>query len=112
MDKSTHRHPSKLVIPLTSLALAGFIAWSSFAEIDQVSRATGQVIPSGRVQIVQSTDGGVIEKIHVKEGDQVTKGQVLVCPSKDKKLGGGSCDRDGELVCAIMRCCGRTAKPS
>lgn len=78
MDKSTHHKQSRLVIPLTSLALAGFIAWSSFAEIDQVSRATGQVIPSGRVQIVQSTDGGVIEKIHVKEGDQVTKGQVLV----------------------------------
>jgi adhesin transport system membrane fusion protein len=69
---------SRRVIVLTAAALVGFIGWASFAEIDQVSRATGQVIPSGRVQIVQSTDGGVIETINVKEGDRVRKGQVLV----------------------------------
>lgn len=69
---------SRRVIFLSMLALLGFIAWASFAEIDQVSRATGSVIPSGRVQIVQSTDGGVIAGINVKEGDLVRKGQVLV----------------------------------
>ena len=70
---SSHR-----VIFLSLIALLGFIGWASVAEIDQVSRATGQVIPSGRVQIVQSTDGGVIAGINVKEGDLVRKGQVLV----------------------------------
>lgn len=69
---------SRKVILLTATALAGFIGWASLAEIDQVSRATGQVIPSGRVQIVQSTDGGVIEAINVREGDRVRAGQVLV----------------------------------
>ncbi len=69
---------SRKVIFLTAAAFAGFIGWASFAEIEQVSRATGQVIPSGRVQIVQSSDGGVIETIHVKEGDRVRTGQVLV----------------------------------
>ena len=69
---------SRSIIALTALAILGFIAWAGFAEIDQVSRATGQVIPSGRVQIVQSTDGGVIETISVREGDRVTKGQILV----------------------------------
>lgn len=69
---------SRRVIFLSLIALLGFIGWASVAEIDQVSRATGQVIPSGRVQIVQSTDGGVIAGINVKEGDLVRKGQVLV----------------------------------
>lgn len=69
---------SRKVIFLTAAAFAGFISWASFAEIDQVSRATGQFIPSGRVQILQSTDGGVIETINVREGDQVRAGQVLV----------------------------------
>lgn len=74
-----HAHStSRRVIFLSMLALLGFIGWASIAEIDQVSRATGQVIPSGRVQIVQSTDGGVIAGINVKEGDLVRKGQVLV----------------------------------
>lgn len=69
---------SRMVILLTAIAFAGSIGWASVAEIDQVSRASGQVIPSGRVQIVQSTDGGVIEAINVKEGDRVRKGQILV----------------------------------
>lgn len=69
---------SRKVISLTAFGVVGAIAWAAVADIDQVSRATGQVIPSGRVQIVQSLDGGVIEAINVKEGDRVRKGQVLV----------------------------------
>lgn len=69
---------SRQVILLTALFLVGIIGWAGVAEIDQVSRANGQVIPSGRVQVVQSTDGGVIKTINVKEGDRVRKGQILV----------------------------------
>ena len=69
---------SPRIILLTALAVAGCIGWAAIAKIDQVSRATGQVIPSGRVQLVQSTDGGIIEAIYVKEGDRVRKGQVLI----------------------------------
>jgi len=69
---------SRKVILLTAVGFAGLVGWAGVAEIDQVSRANGQVIPSGRVQIVQSTDGGVIAAINVKEGDRVRKGQVLV----------------------------------
>lgn len=78
MNNLLQMNSSRRVILLTAAALVGFIGWASFAKIDQVSRATGQVIPSGRVQIVQSTDGGVIETINVKEGDRVRKGQILV----------------------------------
>jgi adhesin transport system membrane fusion protein len=66
------------IIVLTDLALLGFLAWAAWAEIDQVSRATGQIIPAGRVQVIQSTDGGVIGEIRVREGDKVRKGQILV----------------------------------
>ncbi len=69
---------STSIIALTALAVASFLVWAGFAEIDQVSRATGQVIPAGRVQILQSNDGGVIKAIMVKEGDQVRKDQKLV----------------------------------
>lgn len=69
---------SRKIIFLTALAVAGFTVWAGVAEIDQVSRAAGQVIPSGRIQILQSTDGGVIETINVREGDRVNKGQILV----------------------------------
>lgn len=61
-----------------SLFLALAVAWSLWAELDQVSRAPGQVIPAGRLQVLQSTDGGTISQILVREGDTVKRGQLLV----------------------------------
>jgi len=54
------------------------ISWAFWAELDQVSRAQGNVIPAGRVQVIQSTDGGQITRILVREGDAVKKGELLV----------------------------------
>lgn len=53
------------------------VAWSSLVDIDQFTRASGQLIASSRVQVVQSVDGGVIERLHVREGDLVEAGQTL-----------------------------------
>lgn len=74
--RDPHRGGST-VIWLTAAALAGAVGWASFAHLDQVSRATGQVIPTGHVQVVQTSDGGVIRSILVHEGDYVHKGQTL-----------------------------------
>lgn len=75
----THHAPKRSrIILLSAAALAGLIGWASFADIDQISRAPGQVIPAGRVQIVQSNDGGIIQEIRAREGDSVRKGDVLV----------------------------------
>jgi len=51
--------------------------WASWAELDQITRAQGQVIASSRTQIIQSPDGGIVEEMLVKEGDTVSKGQIL-----------------------------------
>jgi len=78
MMPAVHDLRSRTVVGSSALALAAFIGWATYAQIDQVSRASGQVIPAGRVQIIQSADGGVIGAINVREGDRVRKGQVLV----------------------------------
>ncbi|MCW1429324.1 HlyD family efflux transporter periplasmic adaptor subunit [Novosphingobium sp. JCM 18896] len=71
-------NPSRLII-IGIIAFFGIaLAWSFWAELDQVARAPGQIIPTGRVQVIQSTDGGKIESILVREGDKVSKGQTLV----------------------------------
>lgn len=54
------------------------LLWSAFAEVDQVTRGEGKVIPSQQVQILQSLDGGFITDILVKEGDIVDRDQLLV----------------------------------
>lgn len=67
-----------VVILISLIAVSGFVVWAHWAEIDQLSRAPGRVIPSGRVQIVQSADDGVVTEILVREGDRVERGQLLV----------------------------------
>ena len=60
------------------LVLVLLVVWAGFAEIDEVTRGEGRVIPSSHLQVVQSFDGGVVEEILVKEGDTVEAGQTLV----------------------------------
>jgi len=55
-----------------------FLVWSGFAKIDESVVATGQVIPSSKTQDIQSLDGGILERVFVKEGDVVDKDQDLV----------------------------------
>lgn len=69
---------SRWVLYSTLVAFAAFFFWANWAEIDQVSRAPGSVIPTDRVQVVQSADGGIVKEILVKAGDKVKRGQMLV----------------------------------
>ena len=69
---------STQIILISTFAVAAFVIWSLWADIDQVTRARGQVIPTGRSQVVQSEDGGTIAEILVREGDTVKRGQLLV----------------------------------
>lgn len=69
---------STMIIVLCAVTVVGFIGWSLWAELDQITRAPGTVIPSGRNQIIQSLDGGIIKEMHVQAGDRVKKGQLLV----------------------------------
>ncbi len=43
-----------------------------------MTKGDGRVIPSSETQIIQSLEGGIIDKIFVKEGQQVKAGQILV----------------------------------
>jgi adhesin transport system membrane fusion protein len=74
----------RLVLWLLLFVLIIFFVWASISKIDQVARAQGQVIASSRTQIIQSSDGGVIEEMLVKEGDVVKKGDILVRLDKTK----------------------------
>ncbi|MFT5579112.1 MAG: adhesin transport system membrane fusion protein [Paraglaciecola psychrophila] len=54
------------------------LVWSAFAELDEVTKGEGRVIPSRQIQIVQSQDGGMVTEILVGEGDIVNIGQLLI----------------------------------
>ena len=67
----------KLLAVLTSVFLV-LLIWASFAPVDRIVRAEGRIIPSGRAQIVQHLEGGIVNEIMVHEGQAVEAGQVLM----------------------------------
>jgi len=54
------------------------LAWAYFARLEEVSVATAEVVPQGRVKVVQHLEGGIIEDIFVQEGDTVSEGDPLI----------------------------------
>lgn len=67
------------VIPSIAVAVVGaFLWWASWAEVEEVTRGVGRVIPSKSVQLIQSLEGGILEEIFVEEGEVVEKGQSLL----------------------------------
>lgn len=80
-DKHT-RH--SLVLWVLVVFIFSILVWASRYRIDQVVRGKGIVISSSRIQIIQTVDGGAIEKLFVKEGDYVEGGQILAVLDKTR----------------------------
>jgi adhesin transport system membrane fusion protein len=72
-----HTGKYSLVLWVLFLGFIAFVFWAMNFKIDEVARASGEVIASSRVQIIQTVDGGVLVSLNVKEGDRVEAGQVL-----------------------------------
>ncbi len=80
-DKATVHSETKTgkwLLRFTALAILAFIGWAHWAELEQITRASGTVMASSKTQIVQSEDGGSIKSIFVKEGDRVRRGDILL----------------------------------
>ncbi|MBR9896744.1 MAG: HlyD family type I secretion periplasmic adaptor subunit [Gammaproteobacteria bacterium] len=69
---------AKGLLYLVSIVLFLLVVWSYFAEIDEVAKGDGKVIPSQQLQVLQSYDGGIVQDILVGEGQTVKAGQVLL----------------------------------
>jgi len=72
----------------SAFAIIGFLLWAAWAELDQITRANGQVIASSRNQVIQSPEGGVLAELPVREGAQVKRGQLLARFDKTKSEAG------------------------
>jgi adhesin transport system membrane fusion protein len=76
-DHELRRSASWLLYAIL-FSVVAFFVWASTFHLDTVTRAQGRVIPSGRLQLVQSLEGGVVQAIHVKQGQAVAEGAALV----------------------------------
>lgn len=55
-----------------------FILWASFTKLDRTVRGQGRVVATSHMQIVSNLEGGVIEAINVRTGQQVKPGEELI----------------------------------
>ena len=84
MNRSGSRIPrgravAHLLLWVSIATVVGFVLWAQWATLDQITRATGQVITYSRNQVIQAPPaGGVVETILVREGSTVARGQLLV----------------------------------
>ena len=62
---------------IVALVIA-FFAWAAFATVEEVAVARGEVVPRGKVKVIQHLEGGIVDGIFVAEGDPVHAGMVLV----------------------------------
>ncbi len=68
----------RFVLYFWIVAVFLFLTWANFALIDEIARGNGEIIPSGENQMIQNLEGGIVEEILVREGQEVKKGQVLI----------------------------------
>jgi len=84
IDSRNHRwHQKKGVAPTILLMaivvfLVSMVFWASVAQLDHVVRGQGRVVNPMQTQIIQNLEGGIVERIYVREGDIVPEGTVLV----------------------------------
>jgi adhesin transport system membrane fusion protein len=74
-------NPTRASSILLFSILASFLAlfvWAALWEIEEATLAEGRIVPSAKVQVVQSLEGGIVKTIHVRQGDTVKEGDLLV----------------------------------
>ncbi len=66
-----------LAWPVMILLVAAMV-WAYFARLEEFAVVSGEVIPQGKIKVVQHLEGGIIEDIFVREGDTVEEGDTLL----------------------------------
>ena len=71
--------PTGRAIGATVIALFfAALVWAFLGSVDIVATAPGKIIPSGRTKVIQPFETGVVRAIHVRDGQTVKTGDVLI----------------------------------
>jgi len=72
--RSRWLYPSRIIM----LLVAGLVTWAWLTPLDEVTSASGEVAPQGKVKVIQHLEGGIIRELFVSEGDTVNAGAELM----------------------------------
>lgn len=68
---------SAAIFLTVALLLAGMV-WASVTDVNETAHAPGEIVPAGLSISVQHLEGGLVKALHVREGDQVKRGEPLL----------------------------------
>jgi hemolysin D len=94
--------PTRRAIGATIIALfCVALVWASFGTVDIVATAPGKIIPTGRTKVIQPFETGVVRAIHVRDGQSVKAGDLLI--ELDPTINGAELDHvRSDLVSADL----------
>ncbi|MBS1198752.1 MAG: aprE [Proteobacteria bacterium] len=72
------RFDTRMIILVIILVFGFLFAWGFIAQLNAGAIAMGEVVPTGRVRIIQHLEGGIIRAINVRDGDRVKAGDELL----------------------------------
>jgi len=103
LEKTSSKMSNVLKIWLFSVFV--FIVWASLAEIDEITRGDGKVIPYGQNQVIQNLEGGIVESILAQEGQRVKIGEIILKINNAKSTSTSSTNimKYQELTAKILR---------
>ncbi len=81
IDSIVNERPSNTlwIIPSLIGALVVVIfVWLCISQVDVITPSLGKTIPNSRMVLIQATDLSTIDEIHVKNGERIKKGDVLI----------------------------------
>ena len=96
LEKKSASPLGRWMIWMILLIFVCALLWAIFGKIDVVATARGKVIPQGNIKVIQPLEEGVIQAIHVHEGQQVEQGQLLI--ELDSTYGTADLDNQSQLL--------------
>lgn len=77
--QETPVHPAPRYLQWLIMAFAALaLLWACLGQVDVVASASGRIVPSGRSKLIQPREVSVVKAIHVRDGQAVKAGDLLV----------------------------------
>jgi protease secretion system membrane fusion protein len=76
--KSDTFSPIRLGLIVLIIGFGSFLLWAAFAPLDEGVPCSGAVSIATKSKVVQHLQGGVVQAVHVREGQMVREGDVLI----------------------------------
>jgi HlyD family type I secretion membrane fusion protein len=89
-------------VAIVAVFFGAFGGWAALAPLDSAAIAPGIIAVDTKRKLVQHLEGGIVERILVREGDKVTKGQTLIALDQTQARAGLDVLR-GRLIAAVAQ---------